>query len=92
MGSARRRLTPKQHGTRTEPPSRRVRRVLKMSAMTEITRWRDPAVKPHPHGPLPPPVRTYHLSKTDALPRDAFGRALEEWLDDMTLASTTDGE
>ena len=60
--------------------------------MTEITRWRDPSVKPHPHGPLPPPVRTYHVSKSDALPRDQFGRVLEEWLDDLRVASTADAE
>ena len=61
-------------------------------AMTEITRWRDPAVKPHTHGPLPPPPRTHHVSKTDAVPTDTVGRALEEWLDDLTVSSTADAE
>lgn len=60
--------------------------------MTEITRWRDPAVKPHPVGPLPPPPRTYHRSKTDAATTDQIGRALEDWLADLTVVSTVDGE
>ena len=60
--------------------------------MTEITRWRDPAVKPFPRGPLPEPPRTRHVSKTNAAPTDNVGRALEEWLADLTVVSTVDGE
>ena len=60
--------------------------------MTEITRWRDPSIKPHPHGPLPPPVRSHRVSKSDALPGDPVGRAMEEWLEGLTLSSTADAE
>jgi hypothetical protein len=60
--------------------------------MTEITRWRDPAVKPYPRGPLPEPPRTYRLSKTLAAPRDRLAHALEEWLDDLTVSSTVDAD
>jgi len=60
--------------------------------MTEITRWRDPAVKPHPIGPLPQPPRTRHVSKTGASPSDPLGRELEDWLADLTVVTTVDGE
>lgn len=60
--------------------------------MTEITRWRDPAVKPFRHGPLPPPPRTHHVSKTEAAPKDQTARALEDWLADLTVVTTVDGE
>jgi hypothetical protein len=60
--------------------------------VTEITRWRDPAVKPHRLGPLPPPPRTRHVSKTEAAPKDQTSRSLEEWLDDLTVVSTVDAD
>jgi hypothetical protein len=60
--------------------------------MTEITRWRDPAVKPHAIGPLPQPPRTRHVSKTEAAPKDPLGRELEDWLADLTVVTTVDGE
>jgi hypothetical protein len=63
-----------------------------MAAMTEITRWRDPSVKPFPRGSLPEPPRTWHISKTSARPKDRLGHALEEWLADLPVASTADAE
>ena len=60
--------------------------------MTEITRWRDPAVKPFRHGSLPPPPRTHHISKTEAAPKDRTTLELEDWLADLTVVSTVDGE
>lgn len=60
--------------------------------MTEITRWRHPSVKPLARGPLPEPPRTRHVSKTEARPKDRLGRALEEWLADLPVASTADAE
>ena len=60
--------------------------------MTEITRWRDPLVKPHGRGPLPQPPRTRHVSKTEAAPKDQMARDLEEWLDGLTVASTVDAD
>ena len=60
--------------------------------MTEITRWRDPSVKPHRLGPLPEPPRTHHVSKTEAAPKDVLGRTLEDWLGDLTITSTADAE
>jgi hypothetical protein len=60
--------------------------------VTEITRWRDPSVKPHRLGPLPEPPRTHHVSKTEVAPKDRLGRSLEEWLGDLTITSTADAE
>ena len=61
--------------------------------MTEITRWRDPSVKPHRPGPLPEPPRTHHISKTEAASsNDVLGRSLEDWLDGLTITSTADAE
>jgi hypothetical protein len=61
--------------------------------VTEITRWRDPSVKPHRLGPLPEPPRTHHQSKTEAAAsKDRLGRSLEEWLGDLSITSTADAE
>jgi hypothetical protein len=60
--------------------------------VTEITRWRDPSVKPHRLGPLPPPPRTSHVSKTEASVKDGSAKTLEEWLDGLTITSTADAE
>ena len=68
-------------------------RVLREAGLvTEITRWRDPAVKPHRGGPLPEPPRTHHVSKTETTPKDRVGRELEDWLSDLTVVSTADAE
>ena len=57
--------------------------------MTEITRWRDPAAKSYPRGPLPEPPRSRHVSKWG---RDDDGAELEEWLRDVAVTTTIDAD
>jgi len=70
-------------------------RLLCTSPMTEITQWRDPASRRgiHQFVPgLPEPPRTNHVSRTSTRPGDATGRALEDWLDGLAVASTVDAD
>lgn len=63
--------------------------------MTEITKWRDPATRRgvHQFAPgLPEPPRTTNLSRSSSSRSDVGGRAHEEWLDGLAVASTVDGE
>jgi hypothetical protein len=63
--------------------------------MTEVTRWRDPAARRSAyhavHG-LPEPPRSGHVSRSSGPPKDLIGRALEEWLAGLALASTVDAD
>ena len=70
-------------------------RLLCTARMTEITKWRDPATRRgvHQFAPgLPEPPRTTNLSRSPSSRSDIGGRALEEWLDGLAVASTVDGE
>ncbi|HET7699643.1 MAG TPA: hypothetical protein VFM06_02115 [Candidatus Limnocylindria bacterium] len=60
--------------------------------MTEITRWRGPGPARRIHLPLPEPPRHRHVSKAAREPKDLRGRALEEWLRDLAVARTHDGD
>ncbi len=61
--------------------------------MTEITRWRAPGTSPkHVHLPLPEPPRHRRASKLARAPKDRIGRALEDWLKDLTVARTHDAD
>ena len=61
--------------------------------MTAVIQWREPASGRHWAPPaLPEPPRHSHVSKRVPPQRDAVGRALEEWMRDLTVVSTHDGE
>ncbi len=42
--------------------------------------------------PLPEPPRCRHVSKTGALPLDRIGKLLEDWMRELTIGNTLDGE
>lgn len=42
--------------------------------------------------PLPEPPRHRHVSKSGAPALDRIGRQLEEWMRDLTVGNTHDGE
>ena len=70
-------------------------RLLCTARMTEITKWRDPATRRgiHRFAPgLPEPPRTTNLSRSSSSRSDIGGRALEEWLDGLAVASTVDAD
>jgi hypothetical protein len=61
--------------------------------MTAVIQWRVAGSGKHwAQRALPEPPRHLRLSKTAPEPRDRFGRDLEEWLGDLTLASTHDAD
>lgn len=66
--------------------------------MTEITQWQDPAARRGIHRfvpGLPEPIRARngtHVSTTMGSTGDAMGRALEDWLDGLTIARTVDAD
>ena len=63
--------------------------------MTEITRWQDPAARRGIHRfvpGLPEPTRARKTTPVPARKQDAMGRALEDWLDGLTIARTVDGD
>jgi hypothetical protein len=63
--------------------------------MTEVTRWRDPDAARHAYHAvpgLPEPTRTWHVSRSSQKAKDGVGRALESWLDDLTVTSTVDAD
>ena len=63
--------------------------------MTEITQWQDPAARRGIHRfvpGLPEPIRARSASRRLTAAGDAMGRALEDWMDDLTVASTVDGD
>ncbi len=71
------------------------RRVPMISDMTEVTRWRDSAAQRtayHAVRGLPEPPRSGHVSRSSRPPKDLVGRALEEWLAGLTVASTIDAD
>jgi len=62
--------------------------------MTEITRWQDPAARRGIHRfvpGLPEPTRASNTTRTSSA-GDVVGRALEDWMDGLTVASTVDGD
>jgi hypothetical protein len=66
-----------------------------MALMTEITQWRDPASRRGIHNfvpGLPEPPRTTTVSRSSSRPKDVMGRALEDWLDGLAVASTVDAD
>jgi hypothetical protein len=42
--------------------------------------------------PLPEPPRSHRLSKSAPLPTDRLGKLLEDWMHDLTVGNTLDGE
>ena len=60
--------------------------------MTKITRWQLPGAKRFRRGPLPEPPRASRVSKPSRFPADRLGRALEDWLSDLSVASTADAD
>lgn len=61
-------------------------------AMTKITRWQLPGAKRSRPGPLPEPPRASRVSKRARFPTDRLGRALEDWLSDLSVSSTADAD
>ena len=61
--------------------------------MTAVTQWRESGSGKHwAPAALPEPPRHSHVAKSVPAPRDGLGRTLEEWMQDLTLVSTHDGE
>lgn len=61
--------------------------------MTAITRWRAMGAAPkHIHRSLPEPPRTRRVSKVAREPKDRLARVLEEWLSDLSVATTCDAD
>jgi hypothetical protein len=63
--------------------------------MTEITKWQDPAARRGVHRfvpGLPEPIRASSGTHTSTTAGDRVGRALEDWMDGLTVASTVDGD
>jgi hypothetical protein len=63
--------------------------------MTEIIRWQDPAARRgiHQFVPgLPEPPRSGTVSRTSSKAVDVVGRALEDWMEGLTVASTVDAD
>jgi hypothetical protein len=42
--------------------------------------------------PLPEPPRTYRVSKSAPPQRDRIGMLLEDWMSELTVGNTLDGE
>ena len=42
--------------------------------------------------PLPEPPRSHRLSKSAPAPIDRLGKLLEDWMHDLTVGNTIDGE
>jgi hypothetical protein len=42
--------------------------------------------------PLPEPPRNKRVSASSRIPLDKFGEQLEQWMRDLTLGNTLDGE
>jgi len=61
--------------------------------MTAVVQWREAARGKHwaPRA-LPEPPRHRRVSKTAKVPSDKVGRDLEEWLGDLSVASTHDAD
>jgi hypothetical protein len=61
--------------------------------MTAVTQWREAGSGKHwAPAALPEPPRHSHMSKSVPATRDGLGRTLEEWMQDLTVVSTHDGE
>lgn len=56
---------------------------------------RDLASAPARHWaarPLPEPPRSHRVSKSAPAPNDPLGKLLEDWMHDLTVGNTLDGE
>jgi len=42
--------------------------------------------------PLPEPPRSHRLSKSAPVPLDRLGKLLEDWMRELTVGNTLDGE
>jgi hypothetical protein len=42
--------------------------------------------------PLPEPPRNHRVSKSSAAPSDRIGKLLDEWMRELTVGNTHDGE
>ncbi|MEP6693517.1 MAG: hypothetical protein ABJB39_02615 [Chloroflexota bacterium] len=62
--------------------------------MTAVVQWREVGKSGQHWAPpaLPEPPRHSRVAKSAPPQRDAVGRNLEDWLGDLTVASTHDGE
>ncbi len=60
--------------------------------MTAVTQWHQAKGRHWVQGPLPEPPRHRRVSKSAPPPKDKVGRDLEEWLRDLTIASTLDAD
>jgi hypothetical protein len=60
--------------------------------MTAVTQWQPKKGKHWVAGPLPEPPRHRRVSKSAPKPADKTGRDLEEWLHDLTVATTLDAD
>lgn len=61
--------------------------------MTAVVQWREAGSGKHwAQRALPEPPRHRRVSKSATPPRDQVGRDLEEWLGDLTVASTHDAD
>ncbi len=62
--------------------------------MTAVVQWREVGKGGQHWAPasLPEPPRHSRVSKSVPTQHDSVGRNLEDWLGDLTVASTHDGE
>ena len=60
--------------------------------MTEVHDWRGGLPRKHVHLPLPEPPRFRHESKSAPAPKDGSERTYEDWLHDLSVASTHDAD
>ena len=60
--------------------------------MTAVVNWRGDTARRHYHLPLPEPPRYRRVSRWALEPKDRLSRALEDWLADLSVASTVDAD
>jgi len=61
--------------------------------LTAVIQWREAGNGKHwAQRALPEPPRHRRMSKTARIPSDKVGRDLEDWLSDLTVASTHDAD
>ena len=66
--------------------------LVKEAPMTEVHDWRGGVSRKHVHLPLPEPPRFRHESKSAPVPKNGTEHALEDWLHDLSVASTQDAD